>query len=363
MKKYLLIAIMIAAGITALAQYPTTVTNANNCILFRTFTTSDEGFSSPSIYSSAEDVSFFWNSAAGAEIENSGLVVRSSSLISPVYVQTTAGQATVGFRYTAPVGTQYRIRIISGATTPPIEVLATTANGPVYTVLPGTSGSICLQLNDLDLTVGRAVRFEFTFSANQPGNILFDDLALNNVAAGPLPITFQGFVARKNNDGTIKLLWEVGTEINVKGYYVESSTNGAEFTNFGYISASGKGVYSFDYMNKPTQTMFFRVKSVDFDGSSKYTAIIKVYTKDQANAAIQIYPVPARDMVTIQHSKSSERSIFTLVSPDGKVLKQVIAMPNTLQTQLHINNLQNGLYILKYDDGHGDVQSLKIIKN
>ena len=363
MKKSLLIAIMITPVITALAQFPTTVTNVTNCVIFRNFNTSDEGFSSPSIYSNAEDVSFFWNSGAGAEIENSGLVVRSASLISPIYIQTTAGQATVGFRYNAPVGTQYRIRIISGITTPPIEVLATTANGPVFTVLPGTSGNICVQLNDLDLTVGRAVRFEFTFSANQPGNILFDDLALNNVVAGPLPLTFEGFVARKNIDGTIKLLWDVSTEINVKGYYVESSTNGADFTNSGYISASGKNVYNFDYKNKLVQTMFFRIKSADFDGSSKYTPIIKVYSKDPSNAAIQIYPSPAKDMVTIQHSKSSERSIITLTSLEGKVLQQVIAMPNTFQTQLNINRLTSGLYIIKYDDGHGDVQMSKVMKN
>ncbi len=359
MKKFLLATLMIATGIASIAQSPTIVTTATNCPVFRNFNNSDEGFSSPSIYSSSEDVSFFWN--PGAEIESSGLTVRNGSLISPSYILTVEGQITVGFRYSAPANSEFRIRIITGASSPPLEVLATTANGPVFTALPGTSGNICLLLTDADLTIGRAVRFEFTFRANQLGNVLFDDLSLP-VSAGPLPVIFEGFVARKNTDGTIKLLWDVATEMNVKGYYVESSTNGVDFTNEGYVTASGKDIYGFDHTSKQVQTLFFRVKNIDFDGRSSYTPIIKVYAKDQANAPIQIYPVPAADQVTIQHSKSSEKSVITLLSPDGRILQQKVVIPNTLQTQLHISTLNSGLYIVRYDDGHGDVQIGKIMK-
>jgi len=362
MKKSLLIVIMITTGIVAIAQSPTFVTTASNCSVFRNFNTSDEGFSSPSIYSSAEDVSFFWNAGAGAEIENSGLAIRSGSLISPTYILNIAGQITIGFRYAAPANTGYRIRVISGATSPPLEVLATTANGPVYTPLPDTAGNICLLLTDADLTIGREVRFEFTFRAVQPGDILFDDLALT-VAGGPLPVTFEGFTSRRNTDGTIKLLWDVATEINVKGYYVESSTNGVDFTNAGYVTASGKDIYSFDIAAKLLQTTFFRVRNVDFDGKSKYTPIIRVYAKEQTDSHIQVYPVPATDQVTVQHSKSSEKATVTLISPDGKILQQKVAVANTLQTQLNINTLASGLYIVRYDDGNGDVQTAKIIKN
>ena len=362
MKKVLLAAIMIASGIVANAQSPTIVTESSNCTVFRNFNNSNEGFSAPSIYSDGNDVPFFWNAAAGTEIESSGITVRNASLISPIYFITAPGQVTAGFWYSAPAGTQYRIRVISAVISFPIEVLANTANGPAYSALPGTSGNICLSLTDPDLTIGRAVRFEFTFRANQPGDIIFDDLALS-VAGGPLPVVFEGFVARKNADGSVKLLWNVGTETNVKGYYVESSINGVDFTNAGYVMASGKSIYSLDYPGKLSQTTFFRVKNVDFDGSSKYTPIIKVYSKDQTGAQIEIYPVPAKDMVTIQHNKSSENSFITLLSPDGKIIKHIEATPNTLQTQININNLATGIYIVRYDNGNGDVQSAKLVKD
>lgn len=351
------------SGFVALAQFPTVVTTANNCSVFRNFNMNDEGFSSPSIYAGSNDVAFNWNSAAGAEIESSGLIERSGSLISPTYVLSVAGRATVGFRYMAPANTEFRIRIISGSGTPPLEVLANTANGFVYTPLPGDSGSICLLLTDADLTIGRQVRFEFTFKASVPGNILLDDFALIGASGGPLPVVFAGFVARKNTDGTVKLLWDVGTEINVQGYYVETSTDGINFNNAGYVVASAKKSYSFDHLDKLKQTTFFRVRNIDFDGRSKYTPLIKVYATDQIGVGIQVYPVPATDQVTIQHRKSSDNTVITLVSPDGRILQRVVAVPNSLQTQLQINNLRKGLYIVRYSDGLGEVQVSKIIKN
>jgi hypothetical protein len=330
--------------------------------VFRNFNTSDEGFSAPSIYSDANDVSFFWNAAAGAEIESSGLTVRTASLISPVFVQSESGVAKIGFRYSVPNGTSYRIRVISTVSSTPLEILATTANGPVFTTFTGTDGDICLTLTDADIAVGRQIRFEFTFSMTQPGNIVFDNLSLS-VAAGPLPVTFEGFVARENNDGSVKLLWNVGDEINVKGYFVESSTNGIDFVNSGYLKAEGKSVYSLDYTGNISQVMFFKIKNIDFDGKNSYTPIIKIYGNEQTKKSIQIYPSPANDLVTIQHSKASANTLITLYSPVGKLLQQVKVAPFTYQTQLNVNKLAKGVYVVKFNDEQAPTQSILLIKN
>jgi len=364
MKKFLLSASMCVAGIAAFAQNPTTTVTANNCSVFRNFNTSDEGFSSPSIYSDANDVSFNWNQSLGAEVESSGLATRNGSLISPIYNLTGQGQATIGFRYAAPIGTQYRVRIISGVSNPPLEILATTANGPVYNNLPSTSGNICLQLFDLDLIAGGQIRFEFTFRVvNQPGiDVIFDDLAIS-VQGGPLPVTFEGFVARKLDNGSLKLLWNVGDEINVKGYDVEVSNNGKDFTTTGYVTATGKSVYSLNYTDKLNGTVYFRIKNIDFDGKTKYSAIIRIFSKETSLSRIELYPVPAQDMVTVQHNLSSERATITLYSNDGKLIMQKLVLPNTLQTQLNISNVNGGLYIVRYDDGNGTIESKNLYKN
>jgi Secretion system C-terminal sorting domain len=364
MRKYLLLIISTSSVYFAHAQYPTTVIASSNCSVFRSFTTSDESFSSSSIYSDANDVSFNWNPILGAEIESSGLATRNASLISPIYTNADPGQLTLGFKYAAPAGTQYRIRIISGIISPPLEVLATTANGPIYTNLPSTAGNLCITLADADLTAGKPIRIEVTFRVtNHAGeNILFDDLALS-VQGGPLPVTFTGFVARKNVDETLQLLWNVGEEINVKGYYVEASIDGNTFKNAGYVAANGKNIYALNYVDKLNQTIYFRVRNIDYDGRSKYTPIIKVYVKDNMQAQIEIYPIPAKDVVTIQHSKSAEKATITLYTIDGKVMMQKLAQLNTFQTQVNIGTLPSGMYLVKYDDGTGNVQSKTLYKD
>ena len=365
MKKFLLSAFTCACSIAATAQSPTITTNIQGCTVFKNFNANNEGFSSPSIYSDANDAAFIWNVGAGAEIENSGLNGRTNSLISPPYTLNETGQTTIGFRYQAPAGTEYRIRVISAVASPPLEVLANTANGPVYTALPSTEGNICVRLTDQDLIAGRAIRFEFTFrvktgTANKI--VLFDDLSAA-VALGPLPVTFEGFVARKLNDGATDLLWNVSREVNVKGYYVETSTNGVNFQDAAYVTASGKSIYKYNYADKISGTVYFRIRNIDFDGKSKYSIIIKINGKETILSSLQVYPQPAFEQVTIQHNKATEKAMLTLYSAEGKIIMQKLAMPNTLQTQLNIGSINSGLYMVRYDDGSGKVQSKSLIKN
>lgn len=362
MQKFLLFSLLMLAGLAAMSQSPTVVTNSAACFPFRNFNSTNEGFSSPSIYSGADDVTFNWDAVAGAEIETSGLSVRTASLISPVYSQATEGNTIIGFRYAAPIGAEYRVRIITAVIGSPLEILASTANGPVWTPLPALSGTICLLLTDADLHAGKPIRFEFSFRLNQPGNVLFDDLT-QGAANVPLPVTFMGFVARKNPDESIKLLWNVAEEVNVRGYTLEMSTDGTRFNIAGYVTATGKSIYTLDYSGPKAATVYFRVKNTDYDGSSKYTPVIRVHSKMETNAQIQIYPMPATDQVTIQHDQAAGNAMITISGLDGKIFQQVNAAPFTLQTQLNINRLARGIYIVRYQDGNKNPQTAKLVKN
>ncbi len=363
MKKfYLLLLSLIFISSLSLAQSPTSVFVSSDCNFVRDFNSSDEGFSSPSIYSDDNDVSFYWSSTAGALLETSGLTNRTGSLISPVFLNTLNGQTVVGFTYSAPPGTEYRVRVISGLIGTPLEILATTANGPQWSPLPSTSGNLCLLLMDADITVGQGLRYEFSFRATQALDILFDNFAINSANA-PLPVTFLGFVARKNNDGTTKLLWDVAEEINVNNYVVERSTNGSDFSAVGTVSATGKSTYSLEDNQAMAETRFYRVKNVDIDGASKYTPVIRVAGKERSTGQIGLYPMPATDQVYVQHDKAPAKASIFIYGLDGRMVKQVQAIPNTYQTSLNISDLKGGIYLVKYDDGNGDIQSAKLIKN
>jgi Secretion system C-terminal sorting domain len=362
MKKfYSFLVVAICISVFSFAQSPTSVFVSSDCNFIRNFDSTDEGFSSPSIYSDDNDVSFFWNSTSGSLVESSGLGIRQGSLISPVFLNTLSGQTVVGFTYSAPVGTEYRIRIISGLIGTPLEILATTANGPNWTALPSTSGSLCLLLVDADLTVGQGLRYEFSFRAIQTQNIVFDNFAINS-ANSPLPVTFLGFVARKNDNGSTNLLWDVGEEVNVNSYTVERSLDGSHFTSIGNVTATGRSTYNLeDNQTAAIETRYYRVRNNDADGRSKYTGIIKVLGQ-KGSGQIQLYPVPATDELYVQHNKTPISANISIYSLEGRLLKQVQAVPNSFQTYVNISSLKQGVYVVKYEDDQGSVQSAKLIK-
>jgi len=374
MKKFLLSLALVSALLSAQAQSPTTSTPAANCTVFRNFDAFNEDFSTPSIYSKDDDVSLFYNQAQGALVENSGLTgPRAGSLISPAYINSLDNEVTVGFAYEAPIGTEYRIRVVSGLANPPLEIIATTANGPVYTPLPFTagalfaSGSICVRLQDLDLDANALIRFEVTYRyQGAPGAgarpFLFDNVSLT-VVGGPVPVDFRGFLAKSQADGSTKLLWDVANEINFKGYEVESSVDGKNFTKIGYVQGENKNVYSFTYSDKISGTRFFRIKSLDLDNSFKLSSIIKVKGTDERTTTIQLYPVPAVSHVFVQHDKVTNNAMISLLSIDGKVIKQVRPVSNSFQTQLNVGELNGGVYFVRYDNGEGSVETIKMVKN
>jgi hypothetical protein len=358
----LLLSLLIALPHFSFAQSPTSVFESNACTFVHNFDASPEGFTSPSIYSNDNDVSFFWISAFGAWIEHSGLGERSASIISPVYTNLTDGMVNVGFSYFVPSGTQFRIRVISGFTGTPLDIVATTANGPDWKDLDPPNGSICLQLRDADLFIGQPIRFEFSFRTSTMLDMLFDNFTTTSMLR-ELPVTFLGFVAKQNADGTVKLLWNVGDEIDVVNYVAEKSSNGVDFTPIGTVMAVHNSNYSLQDNEKLLATRYYRVKNVDIDGKSKYTPIVKVVPAKQVSAQIQLYPMPAHDQVYIQHEKAPPRAMITIYTMDGKQVRTVMAIPTTYQTYINIANLPAGMYILKYDDGNGDIQSAKLIKN
>jgi hypothetical protein len=343
------------------SQQPTTVVNSSNCNFAYTFNITDEGFSSPSIYSDANDFGLFWNGANLSETIGANFNSRTASTISGIFLNTESLRTVVGFDYTVPAGTEYRIRIISGQFNAPLEILASTSNGPIWSAFPSTAGSLCLELQDNDLPVGVQIRYEITFRTINPGAIVIDNFrrASQNI---PLPVTFLGFIAREIN-GSYKLLWNVGEEINVRGYEVESSNDGVTFTKIGYVPATGESNYSFLNNQVIKGTQFFRVRNIDLDNQYKYTGIIRIQNDKEDVAEIKLYPVPASNILYVEHRKEPTSANITVVNMNGKILIRTNSQPGSYQTSVYVNDLPAGIYIIKYDDGNGTIQTQRFIRN
>jgi hypothetical protein len=357
-------ALILIISTNLFAQSPSTVAPSNQCNVVEDFNDSSGNFRSTSIYTESDYTQFNWESANGYWADRSGISGRNGSIISPVYMNNQAsGGVVVGFRFEACAGTEYRIRVINvnctcvGGT----EIIATTANGSMWTALPSESGRICIRINDADIFQGQRLRFEISYrNAGSNCDFIFDDFSLGEVAAAPLPVTFMGIVAKKQSENSVNVLWDVADEIDVKGYQVERSTNGVEFSSIGFVTAHGKSAYSFTDNQAVNGTVFYRVKNVDLDGQFKYSNVVRVSGKRTVN--IKMFPMPATTEVTLQHDRTGNNATVTVSTMDGRTVKQMNLATGSYTTKLALNAMAPGMYLVRLDDGNGGVETVKLVK-
>jgi hypothetical protein len=183
-------------------------------------------------------------------------------------------------------------------------------------------------------------------------NILFD-------ANGTLPVTLEAFKATRDGSKS-KLDWKVGTEDNVKGYEIERSVNGVNFSRIGFVPATGASSYSFTDGNILSGVNFYRLKTVDLDGKYAYSFIISI--NNRAGSFVKVFPNPASDRVYVQHTQAGSGAQIKVINMDGRLMQSTRIAENTAQTILDIQKLPAGIYNLIYDYGNGEQMVSKFVK-
>jgi hypothetical protein len=116
---------------------------------------------------------------------------------------------------------------------------------------------------------------------------------------GPLPVTFTNIAARQQNRD-IEVSWDVANQTNVARYEVERAADGRSFRKVQDVAAVGangsSNTYRFVDVNPSNGDHFYRVRSVDRDGQTQLTRVVKV-TIGSGKTGITVYPNPVRDGV------------------------------------------------------------------
>lgn len=172
-----------------------------------------------------------------------------------------------------------------------------------------------------------------------------------------LPVKLTFFDVKTNNKINI-LSWETATEQNNKGFIIEKSDNGEDWTMIGFVEGNGSSNaslrYSFSDNNHNLTTVYYRLKQVDFDGKSSYSPIRSVFK--ESNHQINVYPNPASDLLTIEGIATGTLEVFSV---NGDLLSR-----EDIRNQKHILNIQNlpaGMYLLR-TIADGDATLKRIIK-
>jgi hypothetical protein len=177
---------------------------------------------------------------------------------------------------------------------------------------------------------------------------------------------FGGFV----KDNKAYLNWSTASESNNKGFYVERSKDGRNFSSIGFVNGAGNSsqVKNYSYTDENLKsvgatTSYYRLKQVDMDAKANYSNVIALNLKEMAQW--RVYPNPVKDIATIElNLTASSKVSLQVISRDGKVVLNAdkgVLSAGVQQIYLHTQGFAKGSYIVRVKAGSNSY-SMPIIK-
>jgi len=184
----------------------------------------------------------------------------------------------------------------------------------------------------------------------------------SNCTAIILPVKLGTFTASLNNCA-VELKWNTLSEVNSKSFTVERMDQTYKWITIADVTASGRMNGSgYTYTDYTTQAgeLFYRLKMTDADGTFTYSNTLQI-NRWCGNAAVQVYPNPAKDQVYVSVPEALHNSSVTLYNNTGKRLVTAVQRNGTVW-RLNLSTLPAGVYLLQITDAGKLIRTEKIIK-
>lgn len=228
-------------------------------------------------------------------------------------------------------------------------------------------------LIDKHLNTSTAINLDdttnYTFTVdNIAGSFAEDRFKIVFKSVGVLPVTVTHFNATKA-DKKVVVEWQVTNQLNISKYQVEKSINGVQFTTIATIAAvnnnSSNATYTWLDEQPNAALVYYRLKSIDNDGTYSYGSIVKVMF-DKISQTITVSPNPIMgNAVNIQlANQPNGKYTFALINNIGQIVYTNNAVNNSNNINLRFNlpaTITNGNYQLKVSMPNNDVQYQKVV--
>ena len=171
-------------------------------------------------------------------------------------------------------------------------------------------------------------------------------LALTNALPIKL-IEFSGTQLQNTNEIT----WKTAAELNFSHYELESAEDGIHFKILDTIMSFGNSndikCYTYQDKNYYSPITYYRLKSVDLDGSYNYSKIISIKPDENNGSSIVISPNPSQGLYQIDFGNGANGFIqLEVVDMQGNLIeKQNLSNKNS--TSIDLSKYASGVYILK----------------
>lgn len=171
------------------------------------------------------------------------------------------------------------------------------------------------------------------------------------VLLGTLPVELISFEGTVEN-GTVSLSWTTAQEEGFDHFEIERASNELIFEKLGQVNGVGFNMddehhYSFIDTKSVNGFNYYRLKSVDLDGSYEYSAIVSVLT--ESSKSIAVYPNPSGgDFINVSANfEPSGNTQVVIFNQEGVMLQRIKVTARESRIDF-THHLTSGVYILTY---------------
>jgi len=202
-------------------------------------------------------------------------------------------------------------------------------------------------------------------SSQSPNTIL--SLFSNQCTSLPVHLTF--FTAKRTTAGNVNLSWQTAQELNSNGFEIQRQVGNANWQAVGFVHSQALNgnsnsplTYSYADNNTANAVTQYRLRTIDLDGSSKFSEIRSVRGEGQAGKVI-LYPNPSLDgsLKIVFEDMGGTRDV-SLTDMSGRLVRQWAGITNN---NLEINNITSGYYSLRVinrETGEQSVEKMVVSK-
>lgn len=208
------------------------------------------------------------------------------------------------------------------------------------------------------------------FNADQ--RIVVDNVQVSNSwLLNIVPVEFVSFSATAQN-GKVDLAWQTASETNNKGFEVERSLDNKNFSVVGYVDGRGTttqtSVYNFSDKFDVNGTVYYRLKQIDFDGTTEFSNTIEVESNLITGFEMfQNYPNPFNPSTTIKftvaESGMAALKVFNVTGEEVvNLFNQTVEKGTVYTVNFDASKLNSGVYFAQLSQG-SNVKNIKLILN
>lgn len=178
-----------------------------------------------------------------------------------------------------------------------------------------------------------------------------------------LPVTFMNFYAGRSGQH-ISLSWATAQETNNDHFEIERSYDGRQWNMIAIVFGAGNSnvvnKYSYTDKNISRTLIYYRIRQVDYNGRSEYSAV-KMVRNTEAAALTEIYVSSAQTVAVNLPGDKKDNVLVKVFNMNGQVVAQQHYPEAAYQVTLRLQGTVTGVHVVQVSDGIGWREVKKVV--